>query len=107
MDLVFDCVGADVWEQNLLALKAGGRLVITGVTSGATANLDLSLLQGKPLHLMGSGGRSNRTFADFMKVVHHGSLRGIPGRVFPLDKVGDAHQAMQDRDFYGKIVIES
>ena len=107
VDLVFDCVGADVWQENLQSLKAGGRLVITGVTSGATANLDLSLLQGKPLHLMGSGGRSNRTFADFMKVVHHGSLRGIPGRVFPLDEVGAAHQAMHDRDFYGKIVIES
>ena len=107
VDLVFDCVGADVWEQNLLSLKAGGRLVITGVTSGATANLNLSLLQGKPLHLMGSGGRSNRTFADFMKVVRHGSLRGIPGRTFPLDEVAAAHQAMEDRDFYGKIVIES
>lgn len=106
VDLVFDCVGADVWEQNLLSLKAGGRLVITGVTSGARADLNLSLLQGKPLHLMGSGGRSNRTFADFMKVVRNGSLRGIPGRVFPLSDVGSAHQAMQDRDFYGKIVIE-
>ena len=107
VDLVFDCVGADVWEQNLLSLAAGGRLVITGVTSGSTASLDLRLLQGKPLHLMGSGGRSNRTFADFMKVVHHGSLRGIPGRVFPLTDVAAAHQAMEDRDFYGKIVIES
>ena len=106
VDLVFDCVGADVWEQNLLSLKTGGRLVITGVTSGARADLNLSLLQGKPLHLMGSGGRSNRTFADFMKVVRNGSLRGIPGRVFPLSDVGSAHQAMQDRDFYGKIVIE-
>ena len=107
VDLVFDCVGADVWEQNLLSLKTGGRLVITGVTSGARADLNLSLLQGKPLHLMGSGGRSNRTFADFMKVVRNGSLRGIPGRVFPLFDVGSAHQAMQDRDFYGKIVIEN
>ena len=107
VDLVFDCVGADVWEQNLLSLKNGGRLVITGVTSGARADLNLSLLQGKPLHLMGSGGRSNRTFADFMKVVRNGALRGIPGRVFPLFDVGSAHQAMQDRDFYGKIVIEN
>ena len=40
-------------------------------------------------------------------VVHHGSLRGIPGRTFPLNEVGAAHQAMEDRDFYGKIVIES
>ncbi len=107
VDLVFDCVGADVWEQNLLSLKNGGRLVITGVTSGARADLNLSLLQGKPLHLMGSGGRSNRTFADFMKVVRNGALRGIPGRIFPLFDVGSAHQAMADRDFYGKIVVEN
>ena len=107
VDLVFDCVGADVWEQNLLSLKNGGRLVITGVTSGAHADLNLSLLQSKPLHLMGSGGRSNRTFADFMKVVRNGALRGVPGRVFPLFDVGSAHQAMQDRDFYGKIVVEN
>jgi len=107
VDVVFDCVGASVWEENLLSLKAGGRLVITGVTGGATANLNLSLLQSKPLHLMGSGGRSNRTFADFMKVVHHGALRGIPGRVFALEDVAAAHQAMAERDFFGKIVVES
>jgi NADPH:quinone reductase-like Zn-dependent oxidoreductase len=56
---------------------------------------------------MGSGGRSNRTFADFMKVVNHGSLHGIVGKVFPLDSVGEAHQTMENRDFFGKLVIES
>jgi NADPH:quinone reductase-like Zn-dependent oxidoreductase len=107
VDLVFDCVGADVWEENLLCLKPGGRLVITGVTSGARANIDLSILQGRPLHLMGSGGRSQRTFADMMKVVSHGALHGIVGRVFPLQEVAQAHRSMEDRDFFGKLVIES
>ena len=107
VDLVFDCVGASVWEENLQCLKPGGRLVITGVTSGATANIDLSLLQGRPLHLMGSGGRSQRTFVDMMKVVHHGALHGIVGRVFPLDEVAEAHRTMQARDFFGKLLIES
>jgi NADPH:quinone reductase-like Zn-dependent oxidoreductase len=107
VDLVFDCVGASVWEENLKCLKPGGRLVITGVTSGATANIDLSLLQGKPLHLMGSGGRSQRTFVDMMKMVQQGALHGIVGRVFPLDEVAEAHRTMQARDFFGKLVIES
>ena len=107
VDLVFDCVGADVWEESLLCLKPGGRLVITGVTSGARANIDLSILQGRPLHLMGSGGRSQRTFADMMKVVRHGALHGIVGRVFPLQGVAEAHRSMEARDFFGKLVIES
>jgi NADPH:quinone reductase-like Zn-dependent oxidoreductase len=107
VDLVFDCVGADVWNENLLSMAPRGRLVITGVTSGTEVDMNLALLHNRPLQLMGSGGRSNRTFADFMKVVHHGSLRGIVAQVFPLDNVAAAHQAMEDRDFYGKLVIEN
>ncbi|MCI0829992.1 MAG: zinc-binding dehydrogenase, partial [Chloroflexi bacterium] len=107
VDLVFDCVGADIWNENLLSMAPRGRLVITGVTSGTQVEMDLSLLHGRPLQLMGSGGRSNRTFADFMKVVHHGSLHGIVAEVFPLDDVAGAHKVMESRDFYGKLVIES
>ena len=33
VDMVFDVVGAAVWDQNLRSLKPGGRLVITGTTS--------------------------------------------------------------------------
>ena len=107
VDLVFDVVGADVWEESLLSLKPSGRLVITGVTSGARANMDLSILQGRPLHLMGSGGRSRRTFGDVMKMVNQGELKGIVGRVFPLEEVAEAHRVMEARDFFGKLVIES
>ena len=107
VDLVFDCVGADVWDQSMRCLKPGGRLVITGVTSGARTDMDLSLLQSRPLHLMGSGGRSQRTFVDMMKVVHNGALHGVVGRVFPLEEVAEAHRVMEARDFFGKLVIES
>ena len=93
VDVVFDCVGADVWHENTARpLKHEGRLVITGVTSGSQTPMDLSVLHGKPLHLMGSGGRSRRTMADAMKMVNQGALRGIVGRTFPLDAVAEAHQ---------------
>jgi NADPH:quinone reductase-like Zn-dependent oxidoreductase len=107
VDLVFDVVGADVWEESMLSLKPNGRLVITGVTSGASTNMNLSILQGRPLHLMGSGGRSRRTFADVMTMVNRGELRGIVSQVFPLEGVAEAHQVMEDRNFFGKLVIES
>ena len=107
VDLVFDVVGADVWEQNLLSLKQGGRLVITGVTSGSRTNMDLSILQGRPLHLMGSGGRTRRSFGDLMKCVNQGELTGIVGQTFPLTDVSEAHRVMESREFFGKLVIES
>ncbi len=107
VDLVFDVVGADVWQESMLSLKPNGRLVITGVTSGARTDMDLSILQGRPLHLMGSGGRSRRTFADVMTMVNRGELRGIVSQVFPLEEVAEAHRVMEDRNFFGKLVIES
>ena len=107
VDLVFDVVGADVWEQNMLSLKSGGRLVITGVTSGARADINLSILQGRPLHLMGSGGRTRRSFGDLMKCVNNGELKGIVGQTFPLTEVPEAHRVMESREFFGKLVIES
>ena len=97
---VFDVVGADVWEESLLSLKSGGRLVITGVTSGARTEMNLSILQGKPLHLMGSGSRSRKSFAEMMKVINQGSIHGIVSQVFPLESVADAHHTMEDRNFY-------
>ncbi len=107
VDVVFDVVGADVWEESMLSLKPNGRLVITGVTSGARTEMNLSILQGRPLHLMGSGGRSRRTFADVMTLVNRGELRGIVSQTFPLEGVAEAHQVMEDRNFFGKLVIES
>ena len=100
-------VGADVWEESLLSLKSGGRLVITGVTSGARTDMNLSILQGKPLHLMGSGSRSRKSFAEMMKVINQGSIRGIVSEVFPLANVAEAHRTMEDRNFFGKLVIEN
>ena len=106
VDVVFDCVGADVWHENMLSLKHEGRLVITGVTSGSQTPMDLSILHGRPLHLMGSGGRSRRSMADVMKMVNQGALHGIVGRTFPMDGLAEAHQVMHDRDFFGKLVLE-
>ena len=107
VDVVLDMVGAAVWKENLLSLKPGGRLVNTGTTSGSQAEMDLSLLQGRPLTLMGSGGRTRRSFAEMMSVINRGELRGVVGRVFDLQDVGEAHSVMESRDFYGKLVVRS
>jgi NADPH:quinone reductase-like Zn-dependent oxidoreductase len=105
-DMVLDVVGAAVWEQNLLSLRQGGRLVITGATSGAQTDMNLSILTGRPLTLMGSGGRSRRSFGEMMGVINRGELHGVVGQVFPLQDVARAHEVMESRDFFGKLVIQ-
>jgi NADPH:quinone reductase-like Zn-dependent oxidoreductase len=102
---VFDCVGAAVWDESLNSLKPGGRLVITGTTSGSQIPFNLSLMQGRPLTLMGSGARSRRSFAAMMHMVAYGGLRGVVGRTFDLGEAAKAHEVMAGRDFFGKLVL--
>ncbi|MBI4310495.1 MAG: zinc-binding dehydrogenase [Chloroflexi bacterium] len=105
VDVVFDSVGAPVWEESFSSLKVGGRFVTCGVTAGHMANLHLGRLFSRGLTVTGSGGRSRREFNDFMRLVHRGALRGVVGRVFPLEEARAAHKLMEDRDFFGKIVL--
>jgi len=105
VDVVFDCVGATVWDESLASLKPGGRLVITGTTSGSQIPFNLGLLQSRPLTLMGSGARSRRSFAAMMHMVHYGGLRGVVGRTFDLADAAKAHEVMAGRDFFGKLVL--
>jgi NADPH:quinone reductase-like Zn-dependent oxidoreductase len=105
VDMVFDVVGAAVWDESLQSLKPGGRLVITGTTSGNQYAMNLSTLQGRPLTLMGSGGRSRRSFADMMKVINNGGIRGVVGGTYSLEEAVEAHRTMEDRNFFGKLVL--
>ncbi|MBI4339461.1 MAG: zinc-binding dehydrogenase [Chloroflexi bacterium] len=105
VDVVFDSVGASVWEESFTSLKVGGRFVTCGVTSGHMASLHLGRLFTRGLTVMGSGGRSRREFRDFMNLVHRGALHGVVGCVFPLEQAREAHRLMEDRDFFGKIVL--
>jgi NADPH:quinone reductase-like Zn-dependent oxidoreductase len=89
----------------LNSLKPGGRLVITGVTSGNQIPFYLSILQGRPLTLMGSGARSRRGFAAMMHMVYHGGLCGVVGRTFELAEAAKAHEVIAGRFFFGKLVL--
>ncbi len=105
VDVVFDCVGASVWDESCASLKPGGRLVITGTTAGSQIPFNLSVLQSRPLTLMGSGARSRRSFAAMMHSAHYGGLRGVVGQTFDLAEAGRAHEVMTGRDFFGKLVL--
>ena len=94
-----------VWDESLASLKPGGRLVITGTTGGSQIPFNLSVLQGRPLTLMGSGARSRRSFAAMMHMARYGGLHGVVGKTFDLAETAKAHEVMAGRDFFGKLVL--
>ena len=76
-----------------------------GTTSGSQIPFNISIMQSRPLTLMGSGARSRRSFAAMMHMAHYGGLRGVVGQTFDLADAAKAHGVMAGRDFFGKRVL--
>jgi NADPH:quinone reductase-like Zn-dependent oxidoreductase len=105
VDVVFEHTGAATWEKSIASLARNGRLVTCGATSGFDGRTDLRALFAKHLSIHGSYmGR----LAEFEEVVSHirrGALRPVLDRVLPLADARAAHEAMERREQFGKIVL--
>ena len=116
VNLLIDFIGAAALESNLRVLAQRGRLVQVGLLGGAKATLDLRIVQGKRLTIVGTVLRSRpleekidatRRFAEqVLPLLARGTVRPILDRVFPLDQLAEAHRAMEGNLNFGKIVVE-
>ena len=90
----------------MLSLKKDGRLVTCGATSGYEAGTDLRQLFYRHLNLLGSFMGSKSELLDAMKFVERGQIRAVVDRTLPLAEAQRAHELMQDRAQFGKLVLE-
>jgi len=105
VDVVFEHVGTATWEQSILSLAIGGRLVTCGATSGFAAQLDLRYLFARQLSLLGSYMGSRAELYTVLKLVGEKRLHPVIDRVFPLAEAIQAHRRMEQREQFGKIVL--
>lgn len=106
VDLVFDHIGPDTWEGNLKVLKWGGRLVTCGSTSGGHVELNLRALFFKRISLIGSTMGPKADQLRVWKLLTQGRLKPVVDRVFPVGEVGKAHEYVESRQAFGKVVLD-
>ena len=105
VDVVFEHVGTATWEQSILSLAIGGRLVTCGATTGFAAQLDLRFLFARQLSLLGSYMGSRAELYTVLKLFGEKHLHPVIDRVFPLAEAIQAHRRMEQREQFGKIVL--
>jgi len=105
VDVVFEHVGTATWEQSILSLATGGRLVTCGATTGSAAQLDLRYLFARQLSLLGSYMGSRAELYSVLKLVGEKRLRPVIDRVFPLAEAVQAHRRLEQREQFGKVVL--
>jgi len=105
VDVVFEHTGEATWEKSVRSLARGGRLVTCGATSGYKGNLDIRLLFSRQISLHGSYMGAKAELVEVMKFFEDGRLKPVVDRALPLEQAQAAHQAIEDRAQFGKVVL--
>ncbi|MBI5507358.1 MAG: zinc-binding dehydrogenase [Deltaproteobacteria bacterium] len=106
VDVVVEHVGAATWASSLRALAWHGRLVTCGSTTGDKVELSLRALFFKAQSVLGS---TMGSLAEMRTVLEHAGarrLRPIIAATLPLAEVGRAHELLESRAVFGRVVLE-
>jgi NADPH:quinone reductase-like Zn-dependent oxidoreductase len=106
VDVVVEHTGAATWPGSISALKNNGRLVTCGATSGFDARTDLRQVFYRHLTLLGSFMGSKAELLEAMKFVAAGKIRAVVDRVLPLSEARQAHELIENRGQFGKVVLK-
>jgi len=99
--------GRDGGRGGLRVLRPGGRLATCGAHGGELAPVDVIELFRSELSLIGSCACTPSELRTIVELVGAGRLNPVVDSVFPLVEVKAAHQRMEGRTHFGKIILST
>ena len=103
--LVVETVGDATWARSLAAVRAAGRVVVCGATSGPNPPAQLHRFWWKQLDVLGSTMGTREDFLGAYELVRTGRARVHVDTVLPLDEIRAAHERLEAGEQLGKIVL--
>lgn len=106
VDAVMETVGRATWSHSIRALRPGGKIVISGTTSGP--NLDdaeLTRIFFLQLSVIGSTMGTRDELASLVTMLDATGVRPVIDRVLPMAEARDGFAAMASGDVFGKVVF--
>ncbi len=114
LDVVYDSVGKDTFDQSLSALKPRGTLVLFGASSGAVPPFDINVLQNKGslyvtrptlAHYTASRNELLWRSGELFQWLRDGKLRLRIDRTYPLSEAAQAQIDLASRRTAGKLLL--
>lgn len=105
VDAVMETVGAATWEHSVKVLRPGGRIVISGATTGANPPADLQRIFFKQLSVIGSTMGTREELAALIDLCLATGIRPLIDHIAPMTEASDALAAVAAGEVFGKIVL--
>ena len=105
VDVVVDHTGQEHFEAALASLRKGGRFCTCGVTTGYRAQLHMGLLFTRQLHVLGVYMGTQEDMRQIVAMLGRGRIAPVVDRVLPLSEARQAHELMESRAFFGKVLL--
>jgi NADPH:quinone reductase-like Zn-dependent oxidoreductase len=106
VDAVMETVGRATWSHSIRSLRPGGRIVISGTTSGPQVDdAELTRIFFLQLSVIGSTMGSRHELEGLVKLLDATGARPLIDRTLPMDQARDGFAAMAEGDVFGKVVF--
>ena len=105
VDVVIETVGEATWSHSLRSLKPGGRIVVSGATSGPNPPADLNRVFFLQLSVIGSTMGTREELEDLLLLVESTGVRPLVEEVRPLSEARAAFEQLAGGDVFGKLVL--
>lgn len=106
VDLLVNCTGGGSWIESTRCMRKGGRLVTCGATAGFEDQVDIRYVWTFEHSLLGSNGWHRSDIATMLDYASDKSLLPVIDKVMPLEEVHEAERLMEEREVFGKIVLQ-
>jgi NADPH:quinone reductase-like Zn-dependent oxidoreductase len=105
VDAVMETVGQATWPHSLRALRPGGRIVVSGATSGPAPSADLARVFFLQLSVVGATMGSRDELGRLVRFCEQTGVRPLIDRTLPLTQAREGFAAMASGAVFGKIVF--
>ena len=106
VDVVINFTGGDTWVPSLRCLKRGGKLLVCGATAGYDPKEDLRYVWSFELKIIGSNSFYDDNLQGLLQLIQEGRMKPVVDKVLSLDEAREGLRLIQDREVFGKVVVE-
>jgi NADPH:quinone reductase-like Zn-dependent oxidoreductase len=106
VDLAYEHVGGDLFQNALDSLCKDGRLVTCGAHAGEVVPFDIIPFFRGQKSIIGSFVYNRDELERCIKLAQSGAIKPLVHKVFPLEEAREAMAMMERREHFGKIILK-